>query len=74
MELTCVSAKCPKCTGSGIEHIDEYVNGHIAHKDIVCRRCDGVKRVKVMCLNEDLTDMLVDMKDRINDIWEKLNE
>jgi len=61
------------CSGTGVENIfDEETGEQIG--TVMCKRCKGEKQISRAALHEDLIDLLLDMNDKINDIFEKVNE
>jgi len=75
MEIHDIITRCPKCAGTGVEHYDTIVDGEVVRtNDVTCRRCNGGQEVSVAKLHNDLIDLLEDMNDKINDIFEKVNE
>ena len=63
--------RCEKCHGTG--SVPVTVDG-MPQDDEECSTCSGSGQVSVMGLHEDLINMLQDMNDKINDIFEKVNE
>jgi len=69
-----ICSECPQCTGTGQEWVTIGLGDNVQREQITCRRCNGDTKVSNQCLDDDLIDMLEDMKDKIYDIFEKVNE
>jgi len=75
MSLNKIYRICSSCGGAGNEsgtYIDK--NGDIQDYNNTCGSCNGEGKFLSLELNTDLIDLLQDMNDKINDIFEKLNE
>jgi len=65
---------CSSCV-DGFETVTRVVDGEPVTEEIECRACGGSdERMSSLHLSDDLIDLLKDMKDKINDIFEKVNE
>ena len=66
--------QCGSCYGTGFE----VFTGKDEHGDpigsVECRLCGGEGQLPELGLHPDLINLLVDMSDKINDIFEKVNE
>ena len=69
-----INSVCPQCGGTGKEKITVPAGEGTEVIEITCRRCNGTKIVSNSWLDDDLIDMLEDMQNKINDIFEKVNE
>ena len=69
-----IYSSCPQCSGNGKESISSIVEGEPVNTEITCRTCAGSTVISNLFLNKDLIDMLNDMKDKLDDIFEKVNE
>ena len=66
---------CSPCGGTGIEVTSTIIDGEVVEgESITCRTCLGAGRLSQLSLDEDLITLLSDMNDKINDIFEKVNE
>ena len=65
---------CKLCSGTGTEDFETLENGEAVPGSRPCITCDGEGRHSNTHLSDDLIDLLKDMKDKINDIFEKVNE
>jgi len=65
---------CSRCN-AGIETIEvPIVGGGTETVERPCIECGGSGKQVLGYLSDDLIDMLQDMQDKINDIFEKVNE
>ena len=69
-----IYTRCSPCGGTGIEFISTHVDGQNGKTDITCRTCNGTGLRSNLSLSDDLMDFLNDMNNKINDIFEKVNE
>ena len=65
---------CSQCGGSGEKRITTLVGEEEVVSLITCPPCAGSGRLSNTSLDSDLIDLLNDMNNRINDIFEKVNE
>lgn len=70
-----IYAKCIKCI-DGIESIKVTLpGGNIETNEIVCRSCGGEMAIPSgSFLSKDFVDVINDIQQKCNDIFEKVNE
>lgn len=69
-----IFTSCSQCSGTGSENVSSIIDGETTSEEIACRTCGGEKIVSNLFLSSDLIGMLNDMKNKIDDIFEKVNE
>lgn len=72
-DLHKIVEECKRCEGSGSEDIGKDIQGNPINP-ITCRKCSGVGTISTSSLHPDLIDLLNGMNNKINDIFEKVNE
>jgi hypothetical protein len=73
VDLHKIIKTCKQCGGSGEETIGNDINTGEPLGAILCRKCGGDTFVSGSSLHPDLIDMLKDMNNKINDIFEKVD-
>lgn len=68
-----ISTSCSKCI-DGVESVTRMVDEESITEEITCRTCGGSRLRSTLFLSDDLIDLLNDMNNKIDDIFEKLNE
>lgn len=69
-----IYTSCSPCGGSGQETVSTIVDNIPVEELITCRTCKGEGKISNSSLDNDLIDLLRDMSDKIQDIFEKVNE
>jgi len=68
-----ISQVCDRCGGDGIEETS-VADPPAPPTTRTCEACDGVGFTIHGQLDDDLIDFLNDLKDKVDDIFEKVNE
>lgn len=68
-----IYTSCSKCI-DGIETVNIMVDGEMVRQERACTTCLGSGLSSILSLSDDLVDTINDMKDKQNDIFEKVNE
>ena len=74
MTLKEITKICTGCGGTGSHTGEVPGNGDPVPYDNRCRKCGGDGRLPLGELSEDLVDFLTDLKEKVDDIYEKINE
>jgi len=68
MSNTEIQSKCMSCSGTG------KTNTHDGNPTGDCVSCSGSGMLVSGYLSSDLVDLIQDIKDKVDDIFEKVNE
>ncbi len=68
-----ISTECPGCGGTGTEDYTLMADGSPTPGTRDCTMCEGDLRISSSALHVDLITLFNDMRDKINDIKEKLD-
>jgi len=75
MVIKDITVPCSLCSATGVEFISTLgPEDTVVQKNITCRACLGAKVLVHMSLSDEFIDLLNDMNDKVNDIFEKVNE
>ncbi len=74
MEINKLYHFCKICRGTGTEDFNVLDNGELVPGSRVCPVCEGEGYHSNTRLSDDLISLLNDMNNKINDIFEKVNE
>ena len=74
--MKALTETCPGCGGSGTNPGQSYPPGGGGPDPVetTCLMCAGGGRVPHGELSDDLIDFLTDLRNKVDDIWEKVNE
>jgi len=68
-----ISSSCSKCT-DGVETVTVIQGDNEVITERTCTTCSGTGLRSTLSLSDDLIDILNDIKDKVDDIFEKVNE
>ncbi len=73
MAIKDISVVCDRCGGDGLEEVTK-VDPPASPVEETCGACDGAGFLITGQLDDDLIDFLNDLKTKVDDIFEKVNE